>query len=212
MRALSIVRKVQGRLKVCTRGLFFVPHDIVLPILRFPFRAMTAEPFTECFVDPFAEQISDSYINASKESMYVTFQTTQVVEMRERGIDHPYVYKDTSDPASNSPSKFMFTLLYSKLDTFLSSIHVIYEVAKLPRRSMNKVDEENLLATVLAPRLTENFDTSLLVDFRERLLLPKAECVDRIEPLLKFPGCIMLTNSRCVIDNVAFSILLLLQF
>uniref|UniRef100_K3WMD0 BEACH domain-containing protein n=1 Tax=Globisporangium ultimum (strain ATCC 200006 / CBS 805.95 / DAOM BR144) TaxID=431595 RepID=K3WMD0_GLOUD len=187
---------LDGRLKVCTRGLFFVPHDIVLPILRFPFRAMTAEPFTECFVDPFAEQISDSYINASKESMYVTFQTTQVVEMRERGIDHPYVYKDTSDPASNSPSKFMFTLLYSKLDTFLSSIHVIYEVAKLPRRSMNKVDEENLLATVLAPRLTENFDTSLLVDFRERLLLPKAECVDRIEPLLKFPGCIMLTNSR----------------
>lgn len=162
---------------------------------------MTMEPFAECFLDPSDNMVTDSFINASVESMYLTFQTKTVVEMKERGIDHPYVYKDTSDPSSNTPSKYIFTLLYSKLDAFLASIHVIYEVAKLPRRSMNKVDEENLLATVLAPRLTESFDTSLLVDFRERLLLPKAECVDRIEPLLKYPGCLMLTNLRCVLPH-----------
>lgn len=198
-------RKVQGRLKVCTRGFFFVPQDIQLPILRFSFRAMSMEPCAECFVEYSGQlPVASSYVSASIESTYLTFQTKTVVEMKERGIDHPYVYKDTtttsdSDSVANStPSKYIFTLLYSRLDAFLASIHIIYEVAKLPRRSMNKVDEENLLATVLVPRMTNEFDTSLLVDFREKLLLSTSELVDRVAPLLKYPGCLMLTNLRCV--------------
>lgn len=190
---------MQGRLKVCTRGFFFVPQDIQLPILRFPFRAMIMEPCAECFIE-YSEEllVTSSFVSASTESMYLTFQTKTVVEMKERGIDHPYVYKDTTTSSDPTPSKYIFTLLYSRLDAFLASIHIIYEVAKLPRRSMNKLDEENLLATVLVPRMMNGFDTSLLVDFREKLLLSTPELVDRVEPLLKYPGCLMLTNLRCV--------------
>lgn len=188
-------RRVHGRIKVCTRGLFFVPDDLYLPILRFPFRAMRAEPMAECFVD------QDS---AAMTVMYLTFQTKQVVEMKTRGIDHPYIYKDTSpsdatvapDFAADAPSKYLFTLLYSSIEAFLANIHVIYEVASLPRRAMTKTDEEALLAPVLAPRLLHEFDPSLLVDFREKLVLPAAQPVERIEPLLRYPGCIMLTDQR----------------
>ncbi|KAL4133456.1 hypothetical protein PRIC2_003773 [Phytophthora ramorum] len=199
-------RKAPGRVKVCTRGLFFVPQDLQLPILRFPFRCMTSEPVAECFVQPANETVDVPIV-------YLTFQTKQVVEMRERGIDHPYVYKDTTDSvevddirssgsgsgsslSEEVPAKFIFTLQHTTLEAFLASIHVIYEVSNLPRQMLTKAEEETLLAPVLAPRLTDTFDPSLLIDFRERLLMEKGCVTDRIEPLLKFPGCLMLTTLR----------------
>ncbi|TYZ61985.1 hypothetical protein PybrP1_009835 [[Pythium] brassicae (nom. inval.)] len=202
---LSTHRKVQGRLKICTRGFFFVPQDIAQPVLRFPFRAMPAEPRAECFVEFAADApVTSSFVSAAVENMYLTFETALVVEMKERGVDHPYVHRKTASSSTNSssnsggdpPAKYIFTPLYSRLEALLATVHVIYEVAKLPRRALTKADEENLLATVLAPRLASAFDASLLVDFREKLLLPAPEPVDRVEPLLKYPGCLMLTTLR----------------
>jgi len=129
---------------VCTRGLFFVPQDLQLPILRFPFRCMTAEPVAECFVQPPLDTDATSS-EAEVPAVYLTFHTKQVVEMRERGIDHPYVYKDTTEGAElrsgssssmngEMPAKFIFTLQHVTLEAFLASIHVVYEVASLPRR------------------------------------------------------------------------------
>jgi len=193
-------RKVHGRIKLCTRGLFFVPDDLFLPILRFPFRAMPAEPAAECFIEAQVGTVVPV-------TTCLTFRTKTVVMMKERGIDHPYVYRETcvasttglppdSSLVTDPPSKYTFTLLYTSVESFLANIHVIYEVANLPRRAVTRVEEEALLAPVLAPRLISEFDPSLLVDFRERLVLPSAQRVDRIEPLLRYPGCIMLTDQR----------------
>ncbi|GLD99155.1 hypothetical protein PINS_up007873 [Pythium insidiosum] len=138
---------------------------------------MTSAPNAEMF------DVSDG-------TLYLTFQVNAIVEMKERGVDHPYVTR-TPTP----PGKFVFTLLHSKLDEFLHSIQPIYELAHR-KNVLNKVDEEMLLAPVLQPRLTDQFDSSLLVDFRERPLMAKGKLVDRIVPLLKYPGCLMLTNQR----------------
>ncbi|KAF4139778.1 WD domain G-beta repeat domain-containing protein [Phytophthora infestans] len=207
-------RRVFGRIKVCTRGLFFVPHDLLLPILRFPFRSMVFEPVTECFLQ--RSSIPEVPGTGTEETalLNLTFQMKQVIEMRERGIDHPYIYKDTtdgmeitntnSDIRSNSssslngevPAKYIFTLQHVTYEAFLASIHVIFEVSNLPRRMITKTEEETLLAPVLAPRMTDKFDPSLLIDFRERLLMETGCVASRIEPLLKFPGCLMLTTLR----------------
>ncbi|KAG3026053.1 hypothetical protein PC121_g4789 [Phytophthora cactorum] len=206
-------RKVSGRIKVCTRGLFFVPHDLLLPILRFPFRCMTAEPVAECFLQPSTIPEEPGTETEETSLIYLTFQTKQVIEMRERGIDHPYIYKDTtenmevastSDIRSNSssslngdmPAKYIFTLQHVTYEAFLASIHVIFEVSNLPRRMITKTEEETLLAPVLAPRMTDKFDPSLLIDFREKLLMETGCVANRIEPLLTFPGCLMLTTLR----------------
>ncbi|CAH0481777.1 unnamed protein product [Peronospora belbahrii] len=198
-------KKVSGRIKVCTRGLFFVPQDFQLPILRFPFRCMTSEPVAECFLQPHISLKVSRYSTAAP-IIYLTFQTQQVIEMRERGIDHPYIYKDTcntkvihvSDTQScrTPPAKYIFTLQHVTLEAFLASIHIVYEVSNLPRPLLTKAEEEALLAPVLAPRLTDQFDPSLLIDFRERLRMDKGCVAHRIEPLLKFPGCLMLTTLR----------------
>ncbi|TYZ58484.1 hypothetical protein PybrP1_004189 [[Pythium] brassicae (nom. inval.)] len=176
-------RKAQGRLKVCTRGFFFEPQDLNLPILRFPFRDMAEPPAAELFDQPPGDC-----------GLFLSFRAKTVVEMKERGVDHPYVAKDTSC-TGNGAATFVFALLHSRIEDFLRSVEPIWALAH--RKSvLNRVDEEALLAPVLRPRLTDQFDASLLVDFRERPLLAKGRLVDRIVPLLKYPGCLMLTNQR----------------
>ncbi|KAG7396508.1 hypothetical protein PHYBOEH_002161 [Phytophthora boehmeriae] len=184
-------RKVQGRLKVCTRGFFFEPQDGNLPILRFFFRDMKDMPVAELHDHP----------EAGDCAIFLAFKVSSVVEMKERGVDHPYVQKETSKLPEKKlsgaavPEKFIFALLHSKIEEFLKNVRPIWELAH-QKSVMNKVDEEALLEPVLSPRLTDQFDSSLLVDFRERPLMTKGKLVDRIVPLLKYPGCLMLTNQR----------------
>ncbi|KAG2780986.1 hypothetical protein PC129_g16903 [Phytophthora cactorum] len=178
-------RKIQGRLKMCTRGFFFEPQDSNLPILRFFFRDMKEMPVAELHDHP----------EAGDCAIFLAFKVSSVVEMKERGVDHPYVQKETTTKSAGIPEKYMFSLLHSKIEEFLKNVRPIWELAH-KQGVMNKVDEEALLEPVLTPRQTDQFDSSLLVDFRERPLLPKGKLVDRIVPLLKYPGCLMLTNQR----------------
>ncbi|GMF34915.1 unnamed protein product [Phytophthora lilii] len=176
---------------MCTRGFFFEPQDSNLPILRFFFRDMEEMPVAELHDHP----------EAGDCAIFLAFKVSSVLEMKERGVDHPYVQKETKDvPADNVssasvPQKYTFALLHSKIEEFLKNVRPIWELAH-KESVMNKVDEEALLEPVLRPRQTDQFDSSLLVDFRERPLLTKGKLVDRIVPLLKYPGCLMLTNQR----------------
>ncbi|KAI9913338.1 hypothetical protein PsorP6_005260 [Peronosclerospora sorghi] len=199
-------KTVSGRIKVCTRGFFFVPQDLQLPILRFPFRLMTFEPVAECFVPSEFQRVAED--EAPK--VYVTFKTQQVIEMRQGGIDHPYRYRKTTEDRDDVcvnacstatlkqrvPAKYIFTLKHVTLAAFLATSHILFEVATIPHGKLTKTQEAKLLAPLLAPRVTETFDPCLLIDFRERLVMDRGCVVNRIEPLLKFPGCLMLTTRR----------------
>uniref|UniRef100_A0AAV1VCW7 Uncharacterized protein n=1 Tax=Peronospora matthiolae TaxID=2874970 RepID=A0AAV1VCW7_9STRA len=177
-------RKVQGRLKLCTRGFFFEPQDTNLPILRFFFRDMEEMPVAELHDHPEAEDCA----------IFLAFKVSSVLQMKERGVDHPYVQKETGTSAG-VPEKYIFSLLHSTIKELLKNVLPIWELAHKDS-VMNKVDEEALLEPVLRPRQTDQFDSSLLVDFRERPLQTEGKLVDRIVPLLKYPGCLMLTNQR----------------
>ncbi|KAI9912925.1 hypothetical protein PsorP6_005176 [Peronosclerospora sorghi] len=181
---LDTHRKVQGRLKVCTRGFFFEPQDTTLPMLRFFFRDMKEMPVAELHEHPEAVDCA----------IFLAFKVSLVLEMKERGVDHPYVQKETGE-STGVPEKYTFLLLHSKIEEFLKNARPIWELAHKDN-VMNKVDEEALLESVLLPRQTDQFDSSLLVDFRERPLQTRGKLVDRIVPLLKYPGCLMLTNQR----------------
>jgi factor associated with neutral sphingomyelinase activation len=189
---------------VCTRGLFFVPNDLVWPIVRFPFRSMREIPTIMAF---------DDACGGDSDEKLVMFRTHMIVEMRERGVDHPYNVKELADDESDEHgSKWMFSLTYSSPNAFIQSLKTIFDVANRPRRSMNKAEEESLLQSVLAPRRVVAFDPSWLVDYREKLLFSPGRAVARIEPLVNYPGCIELTDQRIYfqparLNNVAHPIL-----
>lgn len=187
-------RKQQGRLKVCTRGFFFEPHDSLSPIIRLPFRSMPELPQAHIF-----DLVSES----TTISTFFTVKTSVIIEMKERGVNHPYIVRETdvnahgleSTGPNAVPSFYMFALVHSRIDDFIHLIQPIWKVAQ-DATILNKFDEETKISSLLSSRVTDIFDASLLVDFRERPLLTKGKIVNRIVPLLKYPGCLMLTNQR----------------
>ncbi|OQS07294.1 hypothetical protein THRCLA_00703, partial [Thraustotheca clavata] len=174
-------RKVQGRLKLCTRSFMFEPQDSTLPILKFPYRDMPHTPAGEIFEE-------------ANKQVYLSFECTTVVEMKERGLDHPYVTKNLAD-SSVASTKFIFSFAHSKVHDIIDAAAPLWSLANT-KSILNKIDEESKLAPILGPRHTDVFDPSLLADFRERPLLQRGKVVNRIAPLLKYPGTLMLTNLR----------------
>ncbi|OQR98159.1 hypothetical protein ACHHYP_08996 [Achlya hypogyna] len=174
-------RKVQGRLKLCTRSLMFEPQDQILPILKLPFRDMAVAPCGEIFED-------------ETKTVYLSFESAIAVEMKERGLDQPYVTRSLSDSSVMS-AKFIFSVTHSKVHDVVDAIAPLWTLAHT-KNILNKIDEEKRLAPMLDHRHTDVFDPSLLADFRERPLLKRGKVVNRIVPLLKYPGTLMLTNQR----------------
>ncbi|CAM9674725.1 unnamed protein product [Ectocarpus sp. 12 AP-2014] len=129
------------------------------------------------------------------------FRCTEVVESRHHDEVGPYVTKRARDYGTLvewSDWTFAFSLLHTPLEEFLGEARRLREVA-LRVKERGHGYEEPLLRPLLAERLrgsTEKFDTIHLVDFRETLLLPCPVRVDRITPLLRNPGCIMVTDAR----------------
>lgn len=72
-------RKVKGRIKICSRSLFFDPSDERLPVIKYDFQ--------------FINQIeSFGGLTLSSSDMFA-IHTTQIVEMRANNIIGPYVFK-----------------------------------------------------------------------------------------------------------------------
>ncbi|RHZ33993.1 hypothetical protein DYB37_003517 [Aphanomyces astaci] len=159
----------------------FEPQDVMQPILKFPFRDMDESPCAEIF-------------DEESNELYLSFDCNAVVEMKERNVDHPYTHRVLANSSVYS-TKVIFSLVHSKIHDFLQAIAPLWSLSH-KKSVLNKIDEERFLAPVLEPRHTDVFDASLLVDFRERPLYTKCKLVDRIVPLLKFPGAMMLTNLR----------------
>ena len=179
----------------------FEPQDSMLPILKFPFRDMAVSPGVEVF-------------DEESGALFLSFNCSTVVEMKERNVDHPYVQRVLTDDSSICSTRTIFSFLHSKVNDFLEAIAPLWSLAH-KKNVLNKIEEETFLAPVLEPRHTDVFDArsacpsihvdpfifcSLLVDFRERPLLAKGKLADRIVPLLKFPGTVMLTNLRSVLS------------
>jgi factor associated with neutral sphingomyelinase activation len=85
--------------------------------------------------------------------------------------------------------------MHTALPEFLMLVEQLRAICSGGAKS-SRMDEQAMLAPIISQRHTNKFDLSLLVDFSERCLTRNAVLVDRISPLVKNPGCLMLTDSR----------------
>jgi len=178
--------EIEGRIWISTRSVFFEPQQngSLTPgtgpassprqtISRFLLKPMPCEPSA----DPAANSIA--------------IRIKKCVEIRKH---QPYVQVDF--PATRS---VVFTLKHTKANKLCALMQELWEVSQKSRHP-NDAIEEQLLKPVIDPRLTEPFDRSRLVDFREQVVFPTRQdtvvCVERIEPLVNVPGCLMLTKDR----------------
>ncbi|KAG5190431.1 BEACH domain-containing protein [Tribonema minus] len=151
-----------------------------------------------------------------------TMYCSSTMEMKANNRVGPYVYRRRGDtPTADGPATlgvgratpdgdsgnpfvspswlFTFELLHTPLADFLAEAQRLREIA-LAVRAKGHAHEAALLSGVLSERvegvLARGFDTFHLVDFREALLMDAPVQVGRITPLLRNPGCLMVTDKR----------------
>lgn len=198
-----------GRLKVCSRCLIFEPTDTKKPLLKFPFRYITT---TVSEFSMNGNVIKESSIDTSG---FLTFTCTSYFEIKPGNKIGPYrqvepnpapaaagASVNTSSILSAAEIKFdpttksytvLFSLIHSSISTVLAKINQLKQVFDGGER-VNKGDA--LLKPLIEEASMTTFDSSRLVNFHERLLLPKPVIANKIKPLVMYPGCLMITESR----------------
>lgn len=161
-------KKIKGRIKICSRSLFFDPADERLPVIKYDFQFVTQ-------IESFAG------LSAMTSDMFVLY-TTQIVEMRANNIIDPYVFK-------KGDYQHKFSLNYVSLTDFLSRVERLYKINK----TYPRYEGQELINDLLKERENSNqFDLSWLEHLDERPL--KELSCKRVTPLVHNPGRLMITN------------------
>ncbi|GAX76319.1 hypothetical protein CEUSTIGMA_g3765.t1 [Chlamydomonas eustigma] len=135
--------RLQGRIRIASRSLFFEPDDVRIPIVRIPYR----------FVSTVGEKSNDE----NRSAMFVT--ATACTKMKANLEEVPYTYE--KGPAVT----WIFTLSYATLEHLLVLVKDLLRVNKLPKLDMLKALED----VVSSREESVSFDPSRLVEFDERM-------------------------------------------
>eukprot|EP01028_Stygiella_incarcerata_P004535 TRINITY_DN19_c0_g1_i2.p1 TRINITY_DN19_c0_g1~~TRINITY_DN19_c0_g1_i2.p1 ORF type:complete len:1073 (-),score=250.53 TRINITY_DN19_c0_g1_i2:2522-5542(-) len=163
---------LQGRLKLCSRSLMFDPSDTRFPVLKFHFRA---------FAGPLQEVVR------SKGRRFV-FRCGSVIEMKERGVNHPYRTREARSGPDTPAGRFDVELSYTTTALFLPRVVEIINIFE----GKDRTTTIQSYILKLEARLT--FDTSWLEDLRETQLHQTTGML--VLPLVYIPGRIMVTEAR----------------
>ncbi|KAK9828528.1 hypothetical protein WJX72_000603 [[Myrmecia] bisecta] len=132
-------QKLAGRLRLCSKSLFFEPDDMRIPIVRLPFlHTQHLEP-------------------TGKHSF--TVATQLVVKMKANMADAPYAFE------KHKLTSWVFKLSYASTDQFMPLAHQQLAASRLPYAERDEALQNASQARMVAAV----FDTSRLVDFTERV-------------------------------------------
>lgn len=166
----AINKKQKGHLKLCSKSIVFVPREIQFPILKFPLK----------FVENVEEWNGGLF---SKVERAVKITTKQTVEMKEKNIIAPFIFKKVE-------TQHIFSFIYAAVDDCLPQMCQLHRASTLP-----PADQQAMLNAIMLSRQSRvKFNTSWLEDIYEKIVLETR--ADRITPLVTNPGRLMLTSSR----------------
>ena len=203
---------LEGRLRVASRSLVFEPDDKVYPVVRYPYRFFKGDLMS------FSNTSLPSAINSSVGTDgSFAFHTSLFLEMKENDIVGPFITKKETLPNQNHCTgvkhkdgiiygdvemehEFLFGLMHTSLEEFLPLLQKLLEISQksFEVAAGKRYEEEELQKLTIRKRLNKAkiFEMSHLVDFNEKILLNIPVEAERITPLLRAPGCIMITNER----------------
>jgi len=184
---LSDAMKVQGRIKICSRSIIFEPADVKKPLLKVPFKSLTAP------VQPFSVTHSKKFVSLIDTSGYFTLRCTSYFEIKANNKIGPYKFVEFPD---SNPETIVFSLIHSDLDDFLRKVDELRMIFTAGDKK-GFISASAGLSSIAADRsLVQAFDSSLLLDFHETLLLRLPVAVRKVSPLQLNPGGLMVTSAR----------------
>ncbi|XP_017773064.1 PREDICTED: protein FAN-like [Nicrophorus vespilloides] len=162
-------KKVEGRLKLCSKSLVFDPKDNVKPLIKIPFK--------ECYLIE-EWKGSNKFINNDN---VIRIETKQYIEMLERNIIAPYKFCDNG--------KFIISLTYA------NSIYCLRQICQLKRATtLNASEQDDMIATIVHSRHSRISFDPLWLDLYEEVILETH--ANKITPLVINPGRVVLSTSR----------------
>jgi factor associated with neutral sphingomyelinase activation len=175
-------RRVKGRIHVCSKNLVFDPDDQSINILRLPLR-----------------DIASIKARAAGSQEYFVVHTRCAVEIPTHA---PYMFHklDLSKPHS----EYVLSLSYVELATFLSLVQQLHALYRLPTSGAGPGTKAHALQELIRAREEKiPFESSCIVDIRERALLPGGQAIlaQQVLPLLLCPGRFQLTDARIYFQN-----------
>ncbi|CAG5129217.1 unnamed protein product, partial [Candidula unifasciata] len=166
----ALDKKQRGHLKLCSKSIVFVPKEIQFPIIKFPLK----------FVHNIEEWSGGLF---SKVERIIKIVTDQTVEMKEKNIIAPFVFRKLE-------TQHLFSLNYAAVDDCLPQMCQLHRASTL-----HPGDQQAMLNAIMLSRQSRvKFNTSWLEDIYEKIILEVRG--DRITPLVTNPGRVMLTSSR----------------
>ena len=196
--------KIQGRLKLSTRSLIFEPVEARYPIIKFPYKSMPSE------VEVFNLKPSELSALSVEVSGFFTFNCLQSFEMKENNKIAPYKMIDYT---SHGGHRSVFALVHGDITALLVKIEQLRHILKITAQKGQGMGNTLLQPFIEQAQLwTLSFDTSLLVNFHEKMLFHRPIATKKIKPLIIQPGSIMVTESRVYfqpsqLNNIGDSIL-----
>lgn len=177
--------KVQGRLKVCSRSLIFEPNDITKPIVRYCFKNFTEIPKS------YSLPALDLKHCMFETSGFISYACSSIIEMKVNNKIAPY--KQVDEVVDNG--RVLFSLLHSDAMSLISKVDAVIQIYNIQQtQGVNSASKIKLPYNTTA--ITSSFDTSLLVDFHETLLLEAPIPMKKVSPMVLNPGSIMITDRR----------------
>ena len=183
----AATNRVDGRLKLCTRGLVFEPTaggPRAATLVRWPFKSLTAA------LRPFALAPGSAAASGVDPGSLFALSAKLCVDVESGGQVAPFVTHDYG----GMPRTVVFQLQHSDRAEFLA---LALELQRIEGQRSAFTDSRGLLRPLLEARLgAATFEMRHLVDFSERLLMADPVRCDRVRPLLRNPGLLMVTDRR----------------
>eukprot|EP00775_Hariotina_reticulata_P008774 gene8774-8953_t len=172
-----------GRLRLCTRSLFFEPDDVRVPIVRLDFNSVVqleAEGMQALAVGV----TKVTKMKPSTAGRVLVAVELNTVPTAAGSADVPYVVE------RNCTSTWHFSLTYAKLDSFMPLAQEQLVISRLPT-----ADRLSLLAASAKAREdASQFDSSRLVEYSEHLAWEGPAI--QLTPLVREPGRLAVTDQR----------------
>ena len=163
-----------------------------MPLVKFPYSKMRTS------VSRFRAQGGVDVPLGADAPEFFEIDCPEWIEAKANNVIGAYQHRSGAPDDSTSPSLRLFSLLHSRLQSLLPLVNKLRNIA-LETNATPGRESQMLMSAIIRPRLdavAAKFDLSLLVDFSERPLLQNPVEVELLQPLVRRPGCLMLTDAR----------------
>lgn len=172
-----------GRLKCCSRSLVFEPSEARLPLLKLCLRLLDDVP-----------------VSVKRQPDRILVACESVLEMESGGVA-PWSSRSTTRSGGRS-KYFEFAPLHTPVSELQRTTEALRRAALAAKRDGASA-EAAALSPLVAPLTEAKFEMRQLVDFREDIV---AQCMaERITPLLRQPGVMVVTTERIYFEPAALN-------